>query len=148
MTLKLNKFLPYRLSRLTEAMSLEIRSVYKDLFGLTRPEWRVLAALYELQSASAKTVGAHSGQHKTKVSRAVSSLERRRWLIRQEDPQDRRSEILALTPAGRASFDKLAVPLLKKESAILRSLSDSEKSDLFNAISLLEQLLAVHDDKI
>lgn len=141
MTVYLENFLPYRLSRLTEAMSQEIRRVYKDMYGLTRPEWRVLAALSELGEASSKKICEHSAQHKTKVSRAVASLEKRRWLKRREDPADRRSELLLITSAGRSAFDALSVPLLEKEKAILQRLSEAERKDLLQSVRVLESAL-------
>ena len=90
--MRLDDFLPYRLARLSEAVSNEIRTVYKDMYGLNRPEWRVLAALAEIGPATATQLGTHSAQHKTKVSRAVFALETRRWLTRRADAKDRRAE--------------------------------------------------------
>ena len=71
MGLTLENFLPYRLARLSEALSAEIQPV-------NRPEWRVLAALADIGPATATALGHHSAQHKTKVSRAVRALELRR----------------------------------------------------------------------
>lgn len=56
---------------------------------------------------TATDVGAHSAMHKTKVSRAVSALEERRWLKRSEDQDDRRLEHLELTKAGRTAYREL-----------------------------------------
>lgn len=102
MSLSLDTFLPYRLNRLAEATSDQIRPIYRDLYGLNRPEWRTLIVLHHLRSATATQICQHSNQHKTKVSRAVHALEQRRWLRREITPNDRRSEILSLTEAGRA----------------------------------------------
>jgi hypothetical protein len=41
----LESFLPYRLMRLSEAVSREFAKAYHDRYGLTRPEWRVFATL-------------------------------------------------------------------------------------------------------
>ena len=83
--LKLETFLPYRLNRISAAVSREFRSVYGPDFDLTVPEWRVLATLGQFEVATAKAIGAHSAMHKTKVSRAVKALEDRRWLRRRRN---------------------------------------------------------------
>ena len=41
--LRLESFVPYRLSVLTNRMSNEIARHYSDRFGLSIPEWRVIA---------------------------------------------------------------------------------------------------------
>ena len=46
--------------------------------------------------------------HKTKVSRAVASLEERGWLSRRVDEADRRIEWLTLTATGSKVYAELA----------------------------------------
>lgn len=143
MSLRLDAFLPYRLSRATEAISAEIGQIYREKYGIGRPEWRVLAALAVLGEATAKAVGAHSAQHKTKVSRAVAALEARRWLTRRPDPLDRRSEILALTAGGRRAYAALSPPLLAREGEILDRLSEADRAALLKGLTALETALGV-----
>jgi DNA-binding MarR family transcriptional regulator len=143
MSLSLEFFLPYRLSRLSEHVSDEIRPIYKDRFGLNRPEWRVLVALADLGTSNAKQLGEHSAQHKTKVSRAVYSLEQRRWLKREADPNDRRSEILSLTPAGQRAYGDLVEPMREREAKFLERLSPLDREALERGITALETELGL-----
>ena len=46
--------------------------------------------------------------HKTKVSRAVAALEKRKLLARRANRADMREVFLSLTPAGRAIYEDLA----------------------------------------
>lgn len=96
----LEAFIPYRLNRAAETVSLGFARVYRKRHGLTRPEWRVLALLGAYGSMTATEIARRSTMHKTKVSRAVAALEERRWLRREEDEIDRRLEHLELTRAG------------------------------------------------
>ena len=41
----LEQFLPFRLNRAAEFVALRFAAAYKAEYGLTRPEWRTLAAL-------------------------------------------------------------------------------------------------------
>lgn len=137
----LEDFLPYRLNRLSEAMSLQVRPIYRDMFGITRPEWRVLAALGDLGEATATQLGAHSAQHKTKVSRAVFALEKRRWLTRVVDPKDRRSEMLSLTEAGTGAYQSLAAPLQSRAESLVSEMSPQEQAALQQGLLALERVL-------
>ena len=110
--LRLEHFLPYRLNRLADAASREFSTIYRDRYGLTRPEWRTLATLGQFGTTTATAIGAHSAMHKTKVSRAVFELEKRKWLVRATDGHDRRVEHLSLTPAGLRTYRDL-IPLAR-----------------------------------
>lgn len=136
--LDLEAFLPYRLNRLADAVSRGFSRIYRERHGLTRPEWRLLATLGQYGSMTATAIGAHSAMHKTKVSRAVSSLEARGWLRRTTDEADRRVEHLALTRAGDAAYRDL-VPLANAyEQALLDALPAAERRAALAGLAALE----------
>ncbi|MBL4766850.1 MAG: MarR family transcriptional regulator [Rhodobacteraceae bacterium] len=103
----LQNFLPYLLNQAAEESSLAFQQVYKGRYGMLRTEWRVLFHLGIYGQITAKEIGARAKIHKTKVSRAVSKLEQRRFLTRTRDAQDRRVEHLNLTGAGQAAYRDL-----------------------------------------
>jgi DNA-binding MarR family transcriptional regulator len=137
--LLLDEFLPYRLNRLADAVSREFSVIYRERYGLTRPEWRTLATLGQFGTMTATAVGAHSAMHKTKVSRAVAELERRKWLLRKTEPRDRRIEHLTLTAAGMKTYRAL-VPLAREfEARFLAELGADGRRSVARALTLLEQ---------
>jgi DNA-binding MarR family transcriptional regulator len=139
--LLLESFLPYRLNRLADAVSREFSKIYRDRHGLTRPEWRTLAGLGQHGTMTATAIGEQSAMHKTKVSRAVAELERRKWLVRTRDPADRRVERLTLTKAGEAVYREL-VPLAKAyEAELLGRISRQSQTDLASGINAIEMAL-------
>lgn len=138
--LSLEDFLPYRLNRLADVISREFARNYRDRFGLTRPEWRLLATLGQYGTMTATAVGQHSSMHKTKVSRAVRELETRRWLTRKPDMTDRRIEHLALTTAGETAYREL-VPLGHDfEAALLAQLDERDRETVIAGLALLERV--------
>jgi DNA-binding MarR family transcriptional regulator len=141
--LELERFLPYRLNRISTAVSQEFRSVYGPHHDLTIPEWRVLATLGQFDQMGAKAIGAHSSMHKTKVSRAVRALEERRWLKRRESCEDRREEILTLTALGRRVYDDIVPRAMAFEKRLLAALGP-EAASLLLTLDKLEQVLKAH----
>ncbi|MFB9985290.1 MarR family winged helix-turn-helix transcriptional regulator [Mesorhizobium kowhaii] len=140
--LDLENFLPYRLYRLADAVSREFARIYKDSHGLTRPEWRTLSGLGQHGTMTATALGEQSAMHKTKVSRAVAELERRRWLTRTPDENDRRVEHLTLTKAGLAAYAEM-VPLAKAfERGLLAKLNAGERAAIAEGLAALERNLA------
>jgi DNA-binding MarR family transcriptional regulator len=106
--LKLEQFLPYRLNVVASLVSQALSRIYADRYGIGVPEWRVLVTLGQYGMVTGKAIGAHSHMHKTKVSRAVALLERRKLIMRRANRADLREAFLALTPSGRAMYDDLA----------------------------------------
>ncbi len=141
MTLKLESFLPYRLNRAAAIASRQFSAIYRNEFSLTVPEWRTLATLGQFGAATATEIGAHSAMHKTKVSRAVTSLQKRRWLVRRTDEMDRRIEHLALSSAGEAAYRRLAPKMLAFEEALFDKLDAEELAALTKGLAALERAL-------
>ena len=106
--LKLETFLPYRLNVVASLVSQALSRIYSERYGIGVPEWRVLVTLGQYGMMTGKSIGAHSHMHKTKVSRAVALLEKRKLVTRRANRADLREAFLALTPAGRAMYDDLA----------------------------------------
>jgi DNA-binding MarR family transcriptional regulator len=136
--MKLWEFVPYRLALLAETVSRTVAQIYADRFGLSRPEWRVLAALGELGAIAAKDVAPHSALDKMAVSRAVAGLEARGCLTREDDPADRRNRILHLTPRGRALYEKIVPLALARETYLLAALTDEERETFRRILAKLQ----------
>lgn len=139
-TLILEEFLPFRLSRLSESISLKFAQHYKREYGMTRPEWRALAALGQLGTLTSTQICQHSNMHKTKVSRAVQSLSKRGWLIRKRDDNDRRVEYLQLSAIGLRRYSKLVELAQQFQNELLSTMSPSAISTVNKALRILENL--------
>jgi DNA-binding MarR family transcriptional regulator len=106
--LKLDEFLPYQLNVAASLVSQALSRLYAERYGIGVPEWRVLVTLGEFETMTGKAIGAHSHMHKTKVSRAVALLEKRKLVVRRVNRSDLRESFLSLTPEGRAIYNDLA----------------------------------------
>lgn len=124
---QLSDFMPYLLNRAAEVTSLEFQKSYKEKYGMLRTEWRVLFHLGRYGDLTAKQICTMSDLHKTKVSRAVSALEQRRFLSRTEVPSDRRHETLSLTKQGMAAFVELQREALTFNDDLMAGFSPEEQ---------------------
>lgn len=145
--LRLDDFLPYRLNRIAEAVSRDFSRLYRERYDLTRPEWRVLATLGQFPTMTATGIGAHSSMHKTKVSRAVAELDRRGWLTRKPDIEDRRVEHLALTKVGRGVYREM-VPIAKAfEKRLSSAMGAARFAEFHFGLERLEEFVLSDPDK-
>jgi DNA-binding MarR family transcriptional regulator len=120
-------------------VSQALSRIYVDRHGIGVPEWRILVTLGQFETMTAKAIGAHSHMHKTKVSRAVSALERRKLIMRRENRADRREAFLSLTPAGRAVYHDLAPGALEFARRLFETIDPADRSAFERAISCLTE---------
>ena len=136
--LTLEGFLPYRLNVLATEVSQALARAYGEKFGISIPEWRVLATLGQFGTVTARDIGQHSRMHKTTVSRAVSTLEKRHLIKREANKDDMREALLSMSDAGKAIYDQI-VPMARGFS---RELCDGmTESELRDFGAIVEKLL-------
>ena len=92
---------------------------------------------------TAKAIGSHSQMHKTKVSRAVAHLERRKWLARRTNRADLREAFLSLTPAGRVIYDEAAPIALDFVRKLMATLDAADRAALDRALKKLTERSAL-----
>jgi DNA-binding MarR family transcriptional regulator len=137
--LKLAEFLPYRLHVLASLVSQALSRIYVERYGLGVPEWRVLVTLGQFGVMTGKAVGAHSHMHKTKVSRAVAELEKRKLVARRANRADLRESFLSLTPAGRAIYEELAPGALDFARRLAEVIDPADRAAFERAMARLTE---------
>ena len=138
---ELGKYLPFRLTVLSNRLTRRVARFYGERFKLSAPEWRTMAVLGQQGAMSANAVIAQTTMDKVRVSRAVAKLLKAGLITREADPQDRRRAILNLTSAGLEIYRQI-VPLVQEvEAEIVSALSGTERAVLDNALAKIEAYL-------
>lgn len=128
--LKLDDFLPYRLSVVSNRVSEVIARAYRDAFGLTIPEWRVLAVTAESEGLTQQQVGQRTCMDKVTVSRAAIALTQRGLIARDLGAADKRARVLALTAQGRDLYAQVVPRALSLEAEIFGGFEQGELAAL------------------
>jgi DNA-binding MarR family transcriptional regulator len=135
--LKLEEFLPYRLNVCASLVSQALSRIHAERYKIGVPEWRVLVTLGQFGMMTAKAIGTHSHMHKTKVSRAVAVLDRRKLVARRANRADMREAFLSLTPAGREIYDELSPLVLNFARQLLQTIDAADRAALDRALKKL-----------
>jgi DNA-binding MarR family transcriptional regulator len=135
--LTLERFLPYRLSILSNRISGVIAETYKDKFALSITEWRIMAVLGEYPGASADEVSIKIQIEKSMVSRALQKLLARHLVSRELDVADRRRQNLSLTETGLEIYQQI-VPVSYDYENLLQECFSKPERELFD--SLIDRL--------
>lgn len=133
----LGSFLPYRLSVTTNRISRAFAARYSARFGLSIPEWRVLAVLGSFAPLSSNEICERTAMDKAKVSRAVALLTGKGLVDRAAHPDDQRLLRLSLSAEGQRTFEAV-VPIAEQlEAELTADLSEKEKAMLHRCLDRL-----------
>ena len=141
--LKLDSFIPYRISVTSNRISRLIASIYSERFGLSIPEWRVIAILGDRNQETASELVERTAMDKVAVSRAVSSLVKKKLVRRNALQHDGRFTLLRLSLAGRRVYEEIGPLALDLEKDVLDNLSQEDIQTLHR---ILDQLGAKLDE--
>ena len=135
----LDGFLPYRLSVVSNRVSRAIAQRYSAEFGLSIPEWRVMAVLGDAAPLSSNAICERTAMDKAKVSRAVSRMTAAGLLLRRAEPEDQRLIRLSLSRKGRAIYEKIVPRARALEAALTEALRPEERRQLHRLLHKLDR---------
>lgn len=135
----INLITGYRLSALSNRLTLWSARVYRREFGVSSLEWRVLASLAALGPVTARDVAEFAVLDKSNVSRAVHRLTRRGFVEQSGHPVDRRSRILTLTREGRTLHGNISAHSGKREEDLFRDFTEAERESFAAFLTRLDE---------
>lgn len=127
-SLRLDDFVPFRLSYTSNLVSEAIARIYESLFGLSVAEWRLIAVIAEHEGISQTAICTRTGMDKVTVSRAAIALSSRGLVARASSETDRRLRDLRLSDTGEVLYAQVAPKAIELEKRIFGSLGAAEIS--------------------
>lgn len=128
--LRLAEFLPYRISVAAESVSRAFANRYEAEFGLSIPEWRLMAVLGDEGRLSTQALIARTEMDRVKVSRAVIRLADKGLIDRTSHPEDQRAQLLSLSAKGQALYQQIVPRALALQGELAGALTPAELSAL------------------
>jgi MarR family transcriptional regulator, lower aerobic nicotinate degradation pathway regulator len=98
--------------------------------GYRRPHFTVLVALSESGAASQATLGRRLAIDGSDMVAVIGDLERDGLVDRCRDEEDRRRNVVRLTPAGERTLERLDARVEAAQDELLAPLSAAERSEL------------------
>ena len=132
----LTQFTPYKLALAAQLLSEALARQYRQRFGISIPDWRVLVHLSHSGGASVRDIETSVVMEKSKVSRAASRLEGRGLVAKRPHPEDKRLVHLSLTDAGQAMVAEI-LPLAQKLQARIEADLGAGFDDFAAALDVL-----------
>lgn len=104
---------------------------------LTPTQWAALVKLRDTGGASQNHLGRLTAMDPATIQGVIRRLVDRDLIERAGDPQDRRRQVLRLTPAGAALVDRLSANALEVSRAILEPLTPTDRAEFLRMVKAL-----------
>jgi DNA-binding MarR family transcriptional regulator len=144
-TLNVEDFLTFRITRLSNALRTGLTKRYLEEFGLSLPEWRLLALIARFAPLRFSEVTARSSMDKGQVSRTLREMSKKGFVKMKaiRTPGTRAAEALAapvmvsITPKGKAVYASVLPVARRRQAEILMTLTESERVALYATLDKL-----------
>lgn len=136
----LDEFLPYQLAELSRRVSAQYSQHYRERYGISVAEWRVVAHLSQETAVSVREIHKRVGMDKPKVSRAASRLEEGGYVKKVVNEHDRRLVELSLTEKGHEMINTLAPIAAEYQAELMSHLGAEAPEFVANVRKLMKKL--------
>jgi len=139
--------LNYRLKRLVTLGGAPAIRLCEGQFGVSRSEWRLVAALVEEGPRSSSDLAARARMEPARVSRLLAALLGKGLVERVAGAGQARRLLLAPTDKGKKLYADLFPPLAQINRNLMAVLSDTEAAVLEGLLArLTERAQAIHSE--
>jgi DNA-binding MarR family transcriptional regulator len=126
---------------LSTARSMRYMGHYAREAGLSMPQFSLLMHLHHHGSCGVTDFSRHSGVSNAAASQLIGRLVDKQLVDRVEDPQDRRSKLLTLTPKGQRLVNNSINERYRWMKTLASRLSQTELRVVSNALPILLRCL-------
>jgi DNA-binding MarR family transcriptional regulator len=153
--LKINEFLTFHLLRLSSIAKASVSRVYLDPAGLSVPEWRLLATVWNFSPMPFADITAMTTMDKGQVSRTLRSAQAKGLVEAELVAAERRGSsgksgsasmnrvMVSITPAGRELYTKVMPIAQSYQAGLLNLLSLEERRMLFDVLHRVHHYMLV-----
>ena len=134
-----DRFITYRIWRLSSKMTRQGAAILRMSNGLKMPEWRVITFLCAYGPLTGAKISELSGVDPGLLSRVFRSLEDRGLISTQRRSENRREVEGSLTQKGRELYEETLPRMAPRQKRLMDSLTPEERTVFFDLVAKLER---------
>ena len=120
-------------------VSAALRQTFQDAgYDLTPEQWAVLFRLREQEGINQSQLGEKTFKDRHNITRILKQLDKRDYIVKRNDKNDKRAHRIYLTQSGRALYENIAPFVLQHRNRICKGF---KANDLLNIRKYLEQVI-------
>lgn len=142
--LHIDQFITFRMTRLSNALRNNLSKRYLEEFGLSLPEWRLLALITRFSPVRFSELTNRSSMDKGQVSRTLRVMSKGGLIKMKVLKQRSRSAealaapvVVSVTPKGRALYESVLPVARRRQAEMLLNLTVAERVQLYTILDKL-----------
>lgn len=135
--IRLNRFLPYRLSLLASHLALPNADLQTADHRLSVQEWKVMAIIADLEPVTPVEIRRHGTQDKSTISWAIKRLLDQGLLVKRPAPSDGRTFEVLMSDGGWRFYRSVAPKARRRARDIFKALDPGELRELGRLVEKL-----------
>lgn len=135
----MKRLLPFLLAHAAESVSNDLAQIYNTVYGLTRPEWRILVALNRSGPALSRDLAPLTALDKVQISRGVARLFDKKLIEKQIVPSDGRARMLKATEAGQSLYQEIIPKIEHRVDELFDDISPGQREELRHTLIRLAE---------
>ena len=149
--LHIGHFLTFQIIRLANAIKSNVTRQYLSDFGLSVPEWRLLAMTMRFEPVRFSELVANSSMDKGQASRTLQTMTGKGLIATRATRGTRRTSdavspvILSVTPKGRKLYQQVLPVAQRNQARLLHMLSRDERKVLYSVLNKLFAAIGSQD---
>jgi MarR family transcriptional regulator, organic hydroperoxide resistance regulator len=141
----LDESLGFWLYRSHSRVSAALRQTFQDAgYDLTPEQWAVLYRLREQEGINQMQLSEKTFKDRHNITRILKQLDKRGYIEKRNDKNDKRAYRIYLTQSGRSFYDHIVPFVLKHRNNVCKGL---KAKDLLDIRKYLEQVIHNLDNK-
>lgn len=145
--LDIDRYVPTVVARLMTKLRASAQTFFGDRYGITRLEWRIISFLASEGPSSAYDIWTVGSLDKTAVSRALKSLEKRKFVSINPVPEDsRRRTMISLTRQGQDLHERSFEEIVRRHDRLVAGLSNTDIERFIGIAKHLEDRIPFMDE--
>lgn len=109
-----------------EKFMIKFRQEALESSWLKKNHTKIISILYQHEPLTLTEIGKRLDIEKGSLTTLIDQLEEREFVIRSEDPEDRRKSLIALSSQGRKAMNRIMDVYARKLSEILKPVDPSD----------------------
>lgn len=126
--------------RITRAIDIYSKDLVRD-YGITGPQLLLMQALSDSGASSAGEIAKRIQLSNATTTEIINRLERRAFIKRKRNTQDKRQVFVSLTPLGKEILKTAPSPLQKKFVTEFNKLEEWEQNSLLSALQRIASMM-------
>lgn len=148
-SLNIEDFITFRLTRLSNALRTNVTKRYLEEFGLSIPEWRLLALVARFSPVRFSELTSRSSMDKGQVSRTLQVMTKR-GLTKMKVIKQRNSRsaaalaapvVVSIAPKGKALYKQVLPVARRRQADVIRQLSEGDRAALHQVLDKLSAMV-------